>query len=98
MSFDAIVQSGNLLKILLVINIISFAAYGLDKLFASARMWRIPEATLLLLALAGGGAGCLLGMFAFHHKVRKSIFLFCVPLFTLVWVAVLFYLLLTGKL
>jgi uncharacterized membrane protein YsdA (DUF1294 family) len=43
-----------LLICLLVINVITFVVYGIDKLKAKKHWWRISEATLLLLAAAGG--------------------------------------------
>ena len=46
---------------LLIINIITFCAFGEDK----------RRARLLLLAAAGGSVGALLGMYTFHHKTRK---------------------------
>ena len=40
---------------------------------------RIPEATLLGLALAGGALGGLAGMRLFHHKTRKARFFVGLP-------------------
>ena len=39
---------------LLIINVVTFFAYGIDKYKARHDKWRIPEATLLLLAAIGG--------------------------------------------
>ena len=56
---------------LITINIIAWITYGLDKWKAKTGKWRIPERTLLFLALIGGSAGALAGMFLFHHKTKK---------------------------
>ena len=65
---------------LIVINVVAFAIYGLDKKRAIADEWRIPEATLLALAAVGGSVGALFGMQTFRHKTRKPKFRFGVPL------------------
>ena len=44
---------------LLFINIAAFITFGIDKWKAEQHMWRIPEATLLGLAAAGGSIGAL---------------------------------------
>lgn len=64
---------------LLIINIITWVAYGLDKGRAKSGKRRIRERTLLLLALAGGSLGALAGMLMFRHKTRKAKFVFSVP-------------------
>ena len=47
---------------LAAINVITFMVYGIDKLKAKKGKWRIPEATLLLLAIVGGSIGAWTGM------------------------------------
>ena len=59
---------------LILVNIIAFAAFGIDKRKAVKHKYRISEATLLGLALIGGSAGALAGMYLFHHKTRKPLF------------------------
>ena len=59
----------------LLINVLSFFLYGLDKWKAVHGRWRISERTLLLVALAGGFAGALTGMYFFHHKTGFLAFL-----------------------
>lgn len=59
---------------LAVINIVTFAAFGWDKSKARWGGWRIPEKTLLGLALLGGSVGAWVGMKVFRHKTRKAKF------------------------
>lgn len=79
-----------LLYAIIFINIISFFAYGLDKLKAVNHWWRIPEWVLLGLAVAGGSVGAYLGMQVFRHKTLKPLFRFGVPVILLVQAAVVF--------
>ena len=55
---------------LILVNIISFLVMGLDKHRAKVHKWRVSEKTLFLLALLGGSAGSVSGMYTFHHKTR----------------------------
>lgn len=72
---------------LLLINLIAFALYGIDKAKARMHAWRITERLLLtcgLLAPAGSG----LGMLAFHHKIRKPYFCLTVLAGFILWAAI----------
>ena len=59
---------------LLVINAAAFLTLALDKLRARYGGWRIPEQTLLQLALFGGSIGAVLGQQLLRHKTRKQPF------------------------
>ena len=59
---------------LLIINSAGFLLMGFDKLSAKIDSGRIPEMWFLLISLAGAFLGIILGMFAFHHKTRKTSF------------------------
>ncbi|MBQ9758083.1 MAG: DUF1294 domain-containing protein [Clostridia bacterium] len=61
-------------------NIFVMLVFGMDKLLAGAKKWRISEQVLLLLAFLFGGCGALFGMVLFSHKTRKPKFRFGVPL------------------
>ncbi len=75
-----------------VLSLIAFMLYGIDKVKAKRRAWRIPEKVLLGISLFGGAVGGLLGMIAFRHKTRHWYFWF-LNLVGLIWqVAVLFIL------
>jgi len=82
-----------ILRLLLIwlgtVSILSFLLFGWDKLMAKLGRSRIPEAALLGAAFLGGGAGALLGMLLFRHKIRKAPFPVLVPLFFLLQLALL---------
>lgn len=59
---------------LAVINIVAFFLYGIDKWKARHDKWRVTEARLIGIALAGGSAGALLGMKVWHHKTLHKKF------------------------
>lgn len=62
------------------VNLITFAVYGIDKYKAVKNKWRVPESTLILLAVVGGSLGALVGMNLFHHKTKHVKFFVFVPL------------------
>ncbi|MCQ2516381.1 MAG: DUF1294 domain-containing protein [Saccharofermentans sp.] len=64
---------------LVLINIITFITYGMDKRLAIKHKWRISEATLILLAAIGGSIGAFLGMQVFRHKTKHMKFVIGVP-------------------
>ena len=64
---------------LLLVNVVTFFTYGIDKYKAKKGKWRISEATLLLMAFWGGSIGAGLGMKAFHHKtMHKKFYIFII--------------------
>ena len=71
---------------LILVNILGFFLYGLDKAKAKRKGGRIPERTLLWVARIGGGAGCWLGMTLFRHKTKHIRFKILVPLWTMIWI------------
>ena len=64
----------NVILYLLVINIIGFLAMLIDKKKAQKGAWRIPEKTLFIITILGGGIGTIAGMYMFRHKTKKLIF------------------------
>ncbi len=74
---------------LIIISIIGFILMGIDKNRAVRRQWRIPERTLLMIALIGGGLGSFLGMYTFRHKTKHIRFLIIVPLSAILYLILL---------
>jgi len=79
-----------LLYYLIVINILTFAVYGIDKWKAKQGSWRISEATLLMLAVIGGTIGALLGMQVWRHKTMHKKFKYGLPLILLAQIALIY--------
>jgi len=76
-----------ILYLLAAINAVTFIIYGIDKLKAKKGMWRTSEATLLLLAAAGGSIGAFLAMQIFRHKTKHKKFIYGIPLIIVLQVA-----------
>jgi uncharacterized membrane protein YsdA (DUF1294 family) len=77
---------------LLIINVVGFAAMGIDKRRAKKDAWRIPEARLFLFAIIGGSIGSILGMRVFHHKTKHWYFKFGMPLILILQIALTIFL------
>jgi len=59
------------IALFLILNLITFGVYGIDKLRARLNLARISEKTLLALAIAGGSVGAVFAQKLFRHKTRK---------------------------
>ncbi len=81
---------------LVIINAVTFLAYGLDKAQAKSHRWRTPEKTLWFLALIGGSIGALLAMNQFRHKTKKLSFQLPLILIIAFQVAVVWVLIQSG--
>lgn len=68
-----------ILYYLIAINIITLIVYVVDKVKAKVHAWRIPEATLLSLAVIGGSIGALVAIFVVRHKSQHLKFRYGVP-------------------
>ena len=64
---------------LIVINLIGLLIMYIDKRKAMYGRWRIPEKSLIIIALLGGSIGCMIGMKLFRHKTQKIKFVLGYP-------------------
>ena len=76
---------------LVTVNVVTFFLYGIDKWKAKHSKWRIPEATLLGLAVIGGSIGALLGMKVWHHKTMHKKFKYGLPLIILLQITLVIW-------
>ena len=75
----------------IVINLIGFLAMGIDKYKAKRNYWRIPEGTLMMLAVLGGGIGTISGIYVFRHKTKKMKFTVGMPTILISEIAIIIY-------
>ena len=76
---------------LLAINAVTFIVYGIDKYKAKKAKWRIPEASLLLLAVLGGSIGAWMGMKVWQHKTMHKKFKYGIPAILFLQIAAMAY-------
>ena len=69
----------NIIIYFIIINLFTFFLMWLDKRKAKKGKWRIPENTLLLFVLLGGGIGGIAGIYIFRHKTQKAKFVIGFP-------------------
>ena len=78
-----------------LINVVTFILFALDKTKAMLDKWRIREAILLGCALIGGSLGGFLAMNLCNHKTSKKAFAIGVPVMLVVHVIALIVLAVT---
>lgn len=64
-------------------SLLTFLVYGLDKMAAIRKGWRVREATLHMFGILCGWPGAILAQRLFRHKTRKQ------PFRTIFWGTVL---------
>lgn len=65
---------------LVIINFLGFIIMGIDKLKAKRGSRRVPENTLFMFTILGGGVGTILGIYIFRHKTKKKKFTVGMPI------------------
>ena len=91
-SLGDIFSSKNIILYFLIINIVCFLIMFIDKRKAKKGAWRIPEKTLFLITVLGGGIGTTAGMYVFRHKTQKLQFVIGFPFITILEIILAIYL------
>lgn len=73
----------------IIVNIISFIIFGIDKKRSMKKKYRISEFSLFILSIVGGCFGSLFGMYYYHHKNRKLNFSLGIPIISIIWLIIL---------
>ena len=74
-------------------SLVTFFVYGWDKRQAKKEKERVREKTLHILAAVGGWSGAMLGQQYFHHKTKKFTFRLLLPIFAVVHMFIVLFLL-----
>lgn len=82
----------NIIIYLLIINVLGFFAMGFDKWKAKRGRWRIPEDSLFMFTILGGGIGTIAGIYIFRHKTKKLKFTIGMPLILILEILLFIYL------
>ena len=83
----------NIVLYFIIVNVIGFFMMGIDKWKAKRNRWRIPENTLFMATVVGGGIGTILGMYVFRHKTKKPIFKIGMPVVLILEITLIVFLL-----
>lgn len=73
-----------LLIYIVIINIITFIVFALDKYLAIHNKYRIRVRTLFIFCILGGSIGGLISMYLFRHKTKQNSFRIGVPLILII--------------
>lgn len=71
---------------IILVNIVTFITYGIDKFKAKKHKWRISESALIGLAAIGGFVGAFAGMQMFRHKTKHLKFVIGIPVIAVLWI------------
>ena len=82
----------NIIIYLLGINALGFLAMGFDKWKAKRGRWRIPEDSLFMFTILGGGIGTIAGIYTFRHKTQKLKFTVGMPAILILEILLFIYL------
>ena len=74
---------------LTAVNIVGFAAMGIDKSKAKRGAWRISEKMLFFFSIIGGSLGTWAGMYMFRHKTKHWYFVIFMPMIFVMHIVIL---------
>lgn len=80
-----------MIYIIILVNVFSFLIMGIDKYKAIYHHRRISERFLLMLSFFYGSLGILSAVIFFHHKIRKTKFLYLPLIFLILQICLLLF-------
>lgn len=76
---------------LIAVSAVSVLITIYDKLASKAGLFRIPEKTLLTVALLGGATAMYITMRIIRHKTRKRKFMLTLPVLSVLHIIAIYY-------
>lgn len=80
-----------ILMYFVIINLITFIVFALDKICAIKKKWRYKEISLLGMCFVGGAIGGFLAMHLFRHKTKKKLFVIGVQLIIIIHLVIIMW-------
>ena len=74
-----------------LINVLGFILMGIDRFKSKYNLWRIKEKTFFIVAILGGSAGVLMGMYFFRHKTKHLSFTLGIPIILFLQLAIIYF-------
>ncbi len=75
---------------LIIINIISFILFAIDKFLAIKQKRRVRNSTLLGLSILGGSIGSIFGMYTFRHKTQRWYYKYGIPFIIIIQIVLIY--------
>ena len=75
-----------------LLNILCFVLFGLDKWFSKNKKRRVRNRTLLGFGFLGGSIGSLFGMYIFRHKTQTWYYVYGIPVIFVIQIIIFCYL------
>ena len=75
-----------------LLNILCFVLFGLDKWFSKNKKRRVRNRTLLGFSILGGSIGALFGMYLFRHKTQTWYYVYGIPVIFIIQIIIFYYL------
>ena len=69
---------------LILINILNFILFGIDKSKSIHQKNRIRNTTLIGFSILGGSIGALIGMYVFRHKTKTWYYKYTIPIILII--------------
>lgn len=86
-----------ILTYLVIVNVAGFLMAFIDKRKAIKNKWRVPEKSLFLSAILGGGIGLYMGFKTFRHKTLHKRFMIGVPLIVILQLLIIIFFIIQFK-
>lgn len=80
-----------IISFVMLVNLLTFILFTIDKIKAKQGKYRIPEKVLLGFTLLGGSIGSIVAMIIWRHKIAKRSFVVKMILIIIIQISLLYW-------